>query len=246
MQEREGLSPARRPAPEQLKDWRSFGSEEWRHVQDGGLGLLMGSVLPVLLFYATYRLWSFPAAVAVVLAWSAMVFVWHRRRTGGGDVFSGATFGFACLQALIGFVSQNHLVYLAAPSLENLVYGSAFLGSALARRPLLGLYARRLYPIPAPVRESVAFQRAFLHVSAAWFVGLAVRAMLRLWLLAVLPLELYLVANTLTGWPFSVALVSLTVWYPLRMLQRAGLMAQPPRVVGDVEEAVEEAAPGFP
>ena len=246
---RRAAAPAAAPPPTQhelLKHWRAFGAAEWQHVKDGALGLLLGSVLPVALFYAALRVYSFPVAVLAVLGWSAAIFVWHRRRTGEADVFSAATFGFACLQAAIGLVSQSPSFYLAVPTLENVLYGSAFLGSALAGRPLLALYVRRLYPVPAGVQRSPSFRRAFRVTSTAWFVGLTLRGLLRLWLLVSLPLEWYLVVNTVAGWPFSLTLVAFTVWYPLRELRRAGLISHAPAVVGDLEEAVEEAVAGSP
>jgi hypothetical protein len=175
-----------------------------------------------------------------------VVFAWHRRQTGGGDIFSAATFGFAFIQALVGFVSQDSHLYLAAPSIENLIYGTAFLGSAAAGHPILALYARRLYPIPRYVQHTETFRRAFLVTSMVWFVGLTFRAALRIWLLVALPLEAYLVVNTVAGWPISVGLVTFTVWYPLRALRGAGLIAGRTVVEGDVEEAVEEAAAGAP
>jgi hypothetical protein len=227
-----------------MKDWRAFGAEEWGHVKEGARGLALGSLLPVGIFYAGFRLWSFPAAVVAVLVWASLVFGWHRRRTGRADVFSASAFGFACLQATVGLITQSPSAYLAVPSLENLVLGSVFLGSAVAGRPLLAAYAQRLYPIPDDVRASRPFRRAFLVVSAIWFVVLCLRALLRLWMLSVLPIEIYLVANTVAGWPFNVGLVALTVWYPLRQLGRAGLMTN--AKVGDVEEAVEEAVAGVP
>lgn len=228
--------------PAAVKHWRSFGDEEWRHVQSGAQGLLLGSVLPVFLFYIVYRGspvtdpivaalgWSsFTAAIVVVLGWSALIFGLHRRRTGSADVFSALTFVFACLQALIGLVSQDPFLYLAAPSLENMLFATAFLGSAAAGRPILSLYAQRLYPIPLDVRRSAAYRRAFLVTSGVWFVGLTLRALLRLallrvWSAGIIPLEWYLVVNTVSGWPINIFLVSFTVWFPLRALQRAGLM----------------------
>lgn len=232
-----------RPA---LKHWRAFGAEEWSHVREGAFGLVLGSLLPVALFYVAYRNLSFIAAVVAVLAWSTAIFVWHLRRTGVHDVFSATTFALACVKALAGAVSGNPLVYLAWPSLENLLYGTAFLGSALAGRPVLALYAQRLYPIPEPVRASQVFRRAFVVTSAAWLVGHAVRAVLRLWLLSVLPLEVYLIADTVAGWPINSGLVAFTAWYPLRCLRRAGYLEVQPRAISAldaVELAVEETAP---
>jgi hypothetical protein len=69
-------------------------------------------------------------------------------------------------------------------------------------------------------------------------VGNLTRAVLRLWLISLLhvgalPLELYLVLDTVAGWPINVSMVAFTVWYPLRALRRAGL-------VGQAEESVLE------
>ena len=229
-----------------LKHWRSFGPSEWRHVKDGAIGLVLGSILPVALFYVAYQTWDFTLAVVLVLVWSALVFSWHFRRTGGADVFSATTFAFACIKAGAGLLSQNTTLYLAWPSLENLVYGTAFFTSALMGKPLLALYAQRLYPIPKDVRESFAFQRAFLIASSAWLVGHALRAVVRLWLLAHLPLGLYLIADTVAGWPINISLVAFTTWFPLRQLHRAGFMEVTPVPISPLEAvdlAVEESAP---
>jgi intracellular septation protein A len=225
-----------------LKHWRHFGASEWDHVKDGLLGLVLGTLLPVVLFYSTYRLASFNLAVVVVLAWSAVVFLGHRRHAGRYDVFSATTFGFACLKATAGLVSENPFLYLAWPSVENLVYGTVFLGSALLGRPLLAMYARRVYPIPPTVQETVVFRQAFVVVSAAWLVGSLARAALRLWLLTHLGLEGFLVVDTVAGWPINIGLVSFTVWYPLRALRRVGLIQAEPPVIEAVEHVIEQAA----
>lgn len=233
-------------AEPKIKHWRAFGAEEWGHVREGALGLVLGSLLPVGLFYAAFRTWGFSVAVVLVLAWSAAVFAWHYRRARGADVFSATTFAFACVKASAGLISQNAVVYLAWPSLENLIYGTTFLGSALLGRPILALYAQRLYPIPPSVRGSATFRRAFVITSAAWLAGHSVRAIVRLWLLATLPLEIYLIADTVAGWPINAALVAFTAWYPLRTLRGAGYMSIAPRPIGAldaVELVVEESAP---
>src|SRR5947209_10816382 len=56
-----------------IKHWRAFGAAEWQHVRDGAVGLGLGSLAPVVLFYGAYRAWGFSAAVLVVLVWSAGV-----------------------------------------------------------------------------------------------------------------------------------------------------------------------------
>src|SRR5947208_1396245 len=131
-----------------IKHWRTFGVEEWGHVKEGAIGLVLGSLLPVLLFYIGYRTWGFSVAGVIVLSWSAAVLAWHYR----------------------------------------------------VRRRLL----------------------------------------------ATLPSELYLIADTVAGWPINVSLVAFTTWYPLRQLRRAGLVSVAPTalsVADAVELAVEETAP---
>jgi intracellular septation protein A len=229
-----------------FKHWRAFGAAEWTHVRNGAIGLVLGSLMPVAVFYVSMQTWGFSVAVVLVLSWSALIFGWHYRRTGGADVFSATTFGFACVKAAAGLGSQNTWLYLAWPSLENLVYGTAFFASAVLGKPLLALYAERLYPIPPHVRASAAFRRAFLIVSAAWLCGHCLRAVLRLWLLANLPLDLYLIADTAAGWPINGSLVAITTWFPLRELRRAGFMSVTPvpiSTVDEVELAIEEIAP---
>jgi intracellular septation protein A len=231
-----------------IKHWRTFGADEWRHVRDGVLGLVLGTLLPVGLFYLAFRTISFTAAVIAVLAWSTAIFGWHLQRTGAADVFSATTFCFACVKATAGLVSGDTTLYLAWPSLENMIYGTAFMVSAVRGRPLLAMYAQRLYPISAQVRASRPFQRTFLLVSCVWLVGHTCRAVLRLWLLSLqLPLEVYLLTDTVIGWPINGSLVAFTVWFPLRELRRAGSMSVVPHpdltTADAVELVVEESAP---
>jgi intracellular septation protein A len=236
------------PTPPTIKHWRTFGAAEWGHVREGLVGLVLGSLLPVGLFYVALRSWGFSEAVIVVLTWSAAVFAWHYRRTRGADVFSATTFGFACIKAMAGLVSQNQLLYLGWASVENVVYGVAFFGSAVLGRPMLALYAQRLYPIPVRVRATPEFRRAFVITSAVWLGGHSLRAIVRLWLLLYLrlPLEAYLVVDTVAGWPINISLFAFTAWYPLRELRRAGFMSVAPRAISAIEAvelAVEESAP---
>ena len=190
---------------------------------------------------------GFSAAVVVVLTWSAAVF---GGTTGGRAAPTSSAPPHSASPASrhsAGLVSQNQTLYLAWPSVENMIYGVAFFGSALLGRPLLALYAQRLYPIPAE-RARVA------HISPRVrddLGGVAVRPQPARGAAPVaaadaLPLEVYLVVDTVAGWPINVSLFAFTAWYPLRELRRAGFMSVVPRPISAmdaVELAVEESAP---
>jgi hypothetical protein len=205
-----------------LLEWYDFGRAEWAHVRDGAFDFALGTVLPVACFYLVYRFVSFQTAIVVVLAWAGCVFVWHYWRVHELDVFSLTTMVLACVKAAAGLVSNDLRVYLVWPSVENLLYGAVFLISAWLGRPVLARYAQRLYPIPSGVTRSEAFQRGFLGASLAWALVSLARAGLRFWLVASLPVGLFLLVDSVIGWPMYLALIWFSAWYPLRVLRHDG------------------------
>lgn len=205
-----------------LLEWYDFGPTEWAHVRAGVLSFFLGTVLPMGSFYLVYRVLTFQLAVLAVLTWALAVFAWHYWRAREFDVFSMTTVALACLKATAGVVSGSQTLYLVWPSMENLLYGSVFLGSALLGWPLLAVYAARLYPIPAAVTRMPAFRKGFLGASLAWAVGSCFRAALRVWLVGHLSLETFLLVDSAIGWPVNLALIWFTAWYPLRTLEREG------------------------
>jgi intracellular septation protein A len=209
-------------AADVLLEWYDFGRAEWLHVRDGAVDFALGTLLPVAGFYLVYKLLSFQAAILVVLTWAAAVFVWHYWRVHELDVFSLTTMLLACVKATAGLVSNDVRLYLVWPSVENLLYGTVFLATAWLGRPLLAMYARRLYPIPGEVAHSGAFRHAFLVASLAWAVVSVVRAGVRVWLVATLPLGLFLVVDSVIGWPMYLVLIWFSGWYPLSVLRRDG------------------------
>jgi len=54
-----------------LLEWYDFGRGEWRHVGQGALDFLLGSALPIGVFYVICQMGSFQLAVLAVLGWSS-------------------------------------------------------------------------------------------------------------------------------------------------------------------------------
>jgi intracellular septation protein A len=205
-------------------EWYDFGGAEWAHVRDGAFDFALGTLVPVAGFYVAYRLLTFDAAVILILVWAGTILARHYWRTRELDVFSLTTLVLACVKAAAGLVSNDVRLYLVWPSIENLLYGTTFLVSAWLGHPVLALYARRLYPIPAAVTRSHTFRRGFVVASLAWAIVSLVRAGLRLWLVASLQVGLFLLVDSVIGWPMYMAMLWFSAWYPLHVLRRDGLV----------------------
>ena len=83
-------------------------------------------------------------------------------------------------------------------------------------------YIALILVLPLASVFSEAFRHGFLVASLAWAVVSVVRAGMRLWLVATLPLGLFLVADSVIGWPVYLVLIWFSGWYPLRVLRRDG------------------------
>ena len=208
----------------ELLEWYDFTQAEWTHVGRGALDFGIGTLAPVGGFYLLYRALNFQLAVFTVFGWAAAVFIWHVWRIRRVEVFSLTTMVLAGVKATAGLVSGDVRLYLLWPSLENIFYAIVFFGSAQLGRPLLAVYAQRLYPIPDGVRCSVAFRRAFFGASVAWAAVSVVRAGLRVVLVSHLSFGTFLVVDSVIGWPMYAALLWFTAWFPLRTLRQAGLV----------------------
>jgi intracellular septation protein A len=175
--------------------------------------------LPILAFYVLWRVAGLAAGIAgatvvSLLAWRA------ERRAERSGVMARVSLGFVLIQAVIGLLSRSATVYLAQPVLLNAAFGLVFLGSALAGRPLAGVFADEMYDFPPEVRSSQTFRTVFGRVSLAWGVYMLARSGLRLLALGV-SVERFLVINVVTGGPLMAGLMAWSVWYGVRGFRKS-------------------------
>ena len=138
------------------------------------------------------------------------------------------------LQAVIGLTSGSERLYLAQPVIINGLYGLAFLGSVLLRRPLAGAFADEMYPFPDFVRSSDTFRQIFSRISLVWGLYLLVRSGLRLATLQSSSVEAFLGVNFLTGMPLTALLLGWSVWYAVRAFRSS-------EEFGEAIQALEDA-----
>ena len=178
------------------------------------------SIIPVALFLGLDRMGA-PAVLAIGLGFiaSSVVFFLNRK-----DRLIGALtlFGFVVvtISAVIGILWESEKAYLAAGPLTDFLFIPAYLVSILIRQPLIGGIARELVPAVAgkiPVNAPV-----FAGLSVAWAVFDLVHGILRTYLLRELSVGEYIIWSRLISWPFSAALLGMTVWLIVREAARHG------------------------
>ena len=186
----------------------------------GFRGAIIGSIVPIVLFYVVLtRFENLTAAVLVASAWTLTVFAVRYWRTHRFDMFSGAALVFIALQTAVGLISQNTQAYLAVPALEGVFFAVIMFGSVAIRQPLIGIIARQFVPIPDELVGTRPYLIAFGLPTLAWATVLLLRAAVRLALLEALPVGQFLVAVTSFSWATSLLLLAFSVWFPNRILK---------------------------
>jgi intracellular septation protein A len=175
---------------------------------------------PMLLFYVGWKLSGLVVGIALSTVASLAAYRWERSHDRPG-LMARIGLGFVLVQAAVGLAADSAVVFLAQPVLVNGAYGLAFLGSALARRPLAGAFATEMYPFPDFVKESDTFKRAFTHISLAWGAYLIVRSAARIATLSNGDVDAFIVVNLVTGVPLTALLMSWSIWYAVRYFRRS-------------------------
>jgi hypothetical protein len=170
------------------------------------------------IFYVGWKLHGLVLGVALASTWSLLAFAWERKH-GRPGVAPRIGLGIACVQAVVGLLSQSAVGYFAPPIVANFVYGLAFLVSVAIGRPLAAVFAVESYPIPAEVRDGETFRRAFMWISLVWGLYMLARSVVRLVILLNFSVDIYIAMNVITGAPLTVGLIAWSFWYGLGVIR---------------------------
>jgi intracellular septation protein A len=199
-------------------DDRGLTEPSFRRILFGGLpGFLREGFLPLAAFYAGLKLSGLGAGIAASAAVSVLIYA-HERRAGREGLMVRLALVFVAVQVVAGLFSHSATVYLATSVLSNAIWGLAFLGSAVLRRPLAGLLACAWYPFPAPFRNTSEFKRVFGVESIIWGLYLLAVGAVRLAVLLHNGVGSFVVVSFLTGTPATLALIAWSIWYTIRRL----------------------------
>lgn len=191
-------------------------------MQRGAIRFFTAGALPVLTFYAAFRLGGPLAGILAGMAVSLTVLSIQAVRLRRLDPIVIIPMVVILAQGILATVTSSVEVYLAAPAAEAVIWGVVLIGSVWLRRPLVPLIARELGMVPERFAASLGLHRSLEVLTLAWGVAAFVKAGLRLWLLTWMPLEAFLVAVTLSLAGINVIMMGVSVWLPLMMVRRAG------------------------
>jgi intracellular septation protein A len=175
---------------------------------------------PVAAFYVLWKVWGLvPGIVAATLV-ALLSYRYERQQQRPGLVVR-LSLVFVVIQAVVGLWTGSAEIYLAIPVFANAGYGLAFIGSTLFGRPLAGVFAEELFPLPDEVKASRTHRRVFSQISLAWGTYMVARSLLRLFVLVAFGIDLFVAVGFVTGFPITAALMSWSIWYGVRGFRRS-------------------------
>jgi intracellular septation protein A len=175
---------------------------------------------PVLAFYVLWKIWGLvPGIVAATIV--ALVAYRYERQQGRPALVVRIALAFVLIQAVVGLWTGSAEIYLAIPVFVNAGYGLVFIGSTVIGRPLAGVFAEEMFPLPDEVKASRTHRRTFGVISLAWGSYMVGRSVLRLFVLVALGVDAFVAVGFVTGFPITMALMSWSIWYGVRSFRRS-------------------------
>jgi uncharacterized membrane protein len=188
-----------------------------------GSTVLIASVLPAAVFYATLTLTGLRVAVAVTLAWYYAGLLWTHVR--GKPLLAAAMLGagLLTLRAILAFWTNSSFLYFLQPVAGTVATATAFSVTALAGRPLLDRLVHDFCPLPEALSHRLRANHYFRYVSAVWTLAYLVNAAGTVWLLSTSSIGGFLLLRALLS-PLLVT-VTVTASYVLFriMMRREGV-----------------------
>lgn len=194
-------------------------------VLGGGPRFARDAFGPIAAFYVGWKFVGLVAGIAAATVVSLAAYRYERRRDRSG-VIARVSLGFVLVQATVGLISRSAEIYLVQPLILSSVFGLTFIGSTLIRRPLAGIFAEEMYPMPPEVKASHTYRQVFGRISLAWGAYLILRSVVRGIALIGSGVDLFVVINFVTGFPLTSGLMAWSIWYGVRGFRRSAEWGQ--------------------
>jgi hypothetical protein len=186
--------------------------------------LLEATIIPALLFYVVLVKVGAGAAMVATLGWSYTALVRRLVRRERVPVILLLGLGGLTARTLVGVLSGSAAMYFVQPVLTTAVMAAVFLGSLVARRPVVGAMALDFCPIGPEVTSRPGVRRLFRRLTGLWAGVHVATGAATLALLVTLPLPSFVLAKTVVCLAITATGVAATVAMALRTVRAEGLV----------------------
>lgn len=200
--------------------------EVWPSLRRALLRFAGAGVLPVVCFYLGYRTAGPVPGILAGMVATLLALGIQALRLRRLDPVAVLPMILILAQGTIAGLAGSTEIYLAAPAVEAVIWGVVLIGSVITRRPLVPLIARELGVVPRSLSESVGLQRSLAILTLGWGLVAFAKAGIRIWLLMILPLEVFLIAVTVAIAALNLAMLGFSVWLPFRMVRASDRSVQ--------------------
>ncbi|WP_072687708.1 DUF3159 domain-containing protein [Rhodococcus marinonascens] len=199
--------------------------------QLGGIGGLVYSTLPILVFVPVNAVWGLAPAIWAALGVAIAVLV---RRLIQRSPIQPAVSGFfgVGISAFIAYRTGDAKGYFLFGIVTSLVYGAVFLGSILVRWPIIGIIWGFLNGHGNLWRRHRGAVRAYDLATAAWALVFGARYLVQSQLYDADQTGWLAFARIAMGWPMAGLALLVTIW----AVRRADRIVEP----GPSEDVVAE------
>ncbi len=194
--------------------------------------LIVGKVIPLVVFLGFLRLVGTTGALIAALGWSLAVVI-QRRHAGrpvpGLVVLS--TIGLAA-KTVLALATGSLVVYFLQPTVSTALVGLAFLVSVVRGQPLAERLASDFCPFEPETADHPLLRLFFARLSLLWAVTSLVNASLTLWLLLTQSVTTFVIIKSFMGPLFTAATLGIAaVWFRFRT-SRAGVRLEFSKTMG--------------
>jgi hypothetical protein len=188
-----------------------------------GRTVLLTSVIPMALFYATMSLLGLRAAIMVTLGWyyAGLLRRLFTKRPVLGAAALGA--GLMTVRAAVTFWTGSAFLYFLQPVAGTVATATALAVTATAGRPLLERLAQDFVPLPPALSERLRSSRFFAYTSALWALMYLVNAVGTVWLLTNSSLGGFLLLKTLLSPALTGATIGVSYLLFRALMHREGV-----------------------
>lgn len=182
--------------------------------------IIVGKVVPVILFVALLEIRNVTWALLTALAWSvgAVAIQTIRGKRVPGLVLLSAVMLLA--KTIASIASGSLMVYFIPPTITTALVGVAFLISVRLGAPLAGRLAEDFCPFDDETRSHPVLHHFFIRLSLVWAATSLINAAITLWLLTTQSTTTFVVAKSLLGPATTVITLGIgAVWFRVMLAQ---------------------------